>query len=575
MLIPLGCALLGASFLMSGHYVPWPSFEPQWVAGLGAALVALGALVGDHQPAGRRWSVPALALGALALAAVPLAQWATGWVAYRSDTLIAATYLAAFSLMVVLGRALSSGPAPRLLPWLQGGLLAGAALSAVIAMVQWLRLDVPTIYIMPMVGSSRPFGNLAQPNHLASLLCLGLAATLYFYETRRFGGLVAASCGLLLGWGLVLAQSRAGWLMVALLTIGWVLLRRRAAPRLSMAGAVVSVSLFVTAVAVFPQVNDALLLPQLRDAVVSTSDPGSGHRLQSGTRALHWVTLADAALRAPWLGYGWGQVSVAQTAAVLDHPASGEWVLNSHNLVLDLVIHNGLPIGLLATGLLAWWLARRTLRCRSGEQFAVLAGVAMIFAHEMVEFPLDHTYFLLPVGLLMGALHAFEPDPPRVHSVSRSVLAAWVLALTGMLGWIGVEYMKVEAAARQLRFVLHGVGVDKMPDAPEPDVWLLDQPRQFHRFMMMPAREGLTAEQLAFMRRNTERAARPNAMLRLALALGLNGQAEESAQWLRRICKMHVPARCDEGRSSWAAAQQQWPALAGIAYPPTPRELLR
>ena len=75
-----------------------------------------------------------------------------------------------------------------------------------------------------------------------------------------------------------------------------------------MAGAVVSVSVFVAAVAVFPQVNDALLLPRLSDAVLSSSDPGSGHRLQGGTRMLHWVTLADAALREPWLGYGWGHL---------------------------------------------------------------------------------------------------------------------------------------------------------------------------------------------------------------------------------------------------------------------------
>jgi O-antigen ligase len=566
MLIALGCLLLGASFLMSGHYVPWTSFEPQWVAGLGAALVACAALLSENAPPNRRYRVPALAWGALALAMVPVLQWLSGLTPFRSDPLIAATYLAAFAAIVVVGRELAAPAASRFLPWLQGGLLAGALLSAVIAVLQWLGIDLPTMHVLPLGRGDRPFGNLAQPNQLASLLCLGLSATLYFYETRRLGAASSATCAALLGWALVLTESRAGWVMFALLVVGCLLLRRHASLRLSAPAATAALVLFFGSVALLPAVNDVLLL---------SADPGGGPRLHAGTRALHWSTLADAALRQPWLGYGWGQVSLAQAAVVLDHTASGEWIQNSHNLVLDLVIHNGLPIGLLVTALLGWWFARRVQRCRSGEQFTLLAGAAMVFTHAMVEFPLDYVYFLMPVGLLMGALHALEPEPTIQRSVGRPVFAAWVLALCGMLAWIGVEYMKVDGAARQLRFVLLGVGVDKVPDAPEPEVWLLDQPREYHRFLLTPAREGMTAEQLDFMRRNAARAARPNAMLRLSLALGLNGQAAEAAEWLRRICHMHPPARCDEGRTSWAAAQQQWPVLTPIPYPATPQELLR
>lgn len=568
MLIALGCALLGASFLMSGHYVPWTSFEPQWVAGLGAALVAAAALLPEHAPPDRRYRIPALAWGALALATVAVLQWLLGLVAFRSDPLLSATYLAAFAAMVVIGRELAASPTARFLAVLQGALLAGALASALIALLQWLGIDLPTMYVLPIRPGERPFGNLAQPNQLASLLCVGLAATAWFYETRRLGGVAAGCCAALLGWGLVLTESRAGWVMFGLLFVWWFVQRRQARLRLSAPAAVAAALLFVAAVASLPSLSDALLL---------SDDPGAGLRLNAGSRLVHWATIWDAALLQPWLGYGWGQVSEAQVAAVLDHPATGEWIQNSHNLVLDLVIHNGLPIGLIATALLALWFVRRALACRSGEQWALLAAVGMVFTHAMVEFPLDYAYFLLPIGLLMGALHALEA--PAAQKPERAIghggFALAVLALSGMLVWVGVEYMKVESAARQLRFVLLGVGLDKVPDAPEPEVWLLDQPREYHRFLLSRARPGMNADELEFMRRNATRAARPTSMLRYALALGLNGHEQESALWLRRICKMHSVARCDEGRTSWAAAQTQYPVLQPIPFPETPPELPR
>jgi O-antigen ligase len=551
---------------MSGHYVPWTSFEPQWVAGAGASLVALAALVPEHAPAGGRYRVPALAWGALALATVPLLQLASDLVWYRSDAVLASAYLASFALMVVAGRSLTAAPGAHLLPRLQGALLLGALASAAIAFVQWLQLDPPTIHILALSRGARAAGNLSQPNHLAALLCLGLAAVLYFYETRRWGGFVCAACGAVLGAALVLTESRAGWLMFAVLVAWWGTQRRRAALRLSGKAVAAALLAFAAAIALLPLVNDALLL---------SLAPGSGPRLHAGTRAIHWATLWDAALRQPWFGWGWGQVSVAQVATVLDHPASGEWIQNSHNLPLDLFVHNGLPIGIAVLSGLTIWFVGRIRACRGGEAWTLLAGVGVLFTHEFVEFPLDYLYFLLPIGLLMGALHGLEARPEAVaeRAVPGSALAFGAVALIGMLVWVGVEYMKVEAATRQLRFIMLGVGVDKVSAAPAPRVWLLDQPREYHRFLTTPARPGLNAEELEWMRRNVARAARPSAQLRYALALGLNGQPELAGATLARICKMHASARCDEGRAAWSAAQQRHAVLRGIPYPTTPPEL--
>lgn len=139
--------------------------------------------------------------------------------------------------------------------------------------------------------------------------------------------------------------------------------------------------------------------------------------------------------------------------------------------------------------------------------------------------------------------------------------------------WVSVEYVKVESAARQLRFVMLGIGVERVPDAPVPEVWLLDQPREFHRYWMTPATPGMSVERLDWMRRVSMREPRPPAQLRYALAAGLNGRPEEATVTLARLCKLHAAVRCDEGRESWVAAQQQHPVLRSIPYPATPPEL--
>lgn len=560
MLLTLGLATLALGFLMPGHYVPWASFEQQLVCAFGALLIGGAALRGTTHVA-----VSQIAALSALLATVPLVQWAFGQVDFRSDAGVSASYLAAFASCVVTGQTLAGRPdnRRRLIVGLSWALLIAALLSAAIALVQWLQLRW-SIFIVDLRPGGRPYGNLAQPNHLATLLALGSVASLYLYELRRIGGAALAAASMLLSWGLVMTQSRTGWLFAALLLLWWAWQRRAVALRLPGAALFATLSLYAAGIAAWSPLNDALLLSAPADFE---------SRLQAGTRWIHWPTLWDAAWREPWFGYGWGQVVLAQQAAVLDHPPVGEWLLQSHNLLLDLLIYNGLPIGFAVFGLLVWWFVRHIRACRSVEQWALIAAVGTVFTHALLEYPLDYAYFLLPTGLMMGALEALHPEPAGRLRLPRWAYATVLAGLAGMLVWITAEYLKVESATRQLRFVMLGIGVDKVPDAPVPDVWLLDQPREFHRYWMTPATPGMSVERLDWMRRVSMREPRPPAQLRYALAAGLNGRPEEAAVTLARLCKLHAAVRCDEGRASWSAAQQQHPALLGIPYPATPPEL--
>src|SRR5438552_16547026 len=168
-----GLAAVALAFLMVGHYPPWLAFEQQWMAGAGGVLVGAAAL----RTCQRRVDVPAIAVLSAALATVPLIQYAAGQVWFRSDAVVSATYLLGFATSIVAARALARRE-PIFVPSLMSALLCAAIVSTGIALAQWQQLDWPQIYVVALKQGGRPYANLAQPNHLATLIALGLMAAL-------------------------------------------------------------------------------------------------------------------------------------------------------------------------------------------------------------------------------------------------------------------------------------------------------------------------------------------------------------------------------------------------------------
>lgn len=548
----LGLTALGLSWQLPGHYPPWTSFEAQLGAGAGAALIAAAALSGRPE----RLRMPALAWVSLALSAVPWLQWGVGQIRFMQDALMSSVFLAGFAVCVVAGANFAGRSRDDFLRGWSAMLIAAAIASGGLALFQWLGLGGNALLAQVPKGG-RPFANLAQPNHLCTLLALGLVAAIGSFEGGRLGRKTLALATAFLTFCMVMTQSRTGWLVMALLSLWWLVSRRRAALKLSPAFVVVTAVGFVGAIVLWGPLNQALLL----------ATESLGERLAPGTRFGHWQTLWDAARQAPWAGYGWHQVGLAQQAAALNHPATHEWLLDSHNLVLDLVLWNGIPLGLALVGLLVWWLGKNVAACRTAEQWTLLAGVGVILVHGMLEYPHAYTYFLLPLGLMMGALDGSRA-PNSNWTLPRAACGSGLLALTCMLGWIGVEYLQAQTAATRLRFVTSGIGVDKVSTAPVPDIVLLDALREYHRFWLTPAIVGESPGQLAWQRDVARRYAVPPAMLRYALAAGLNDRPEEARITLALICKMHTEKRFEEGKDAWAQLQARYPRLQSIDLAP-------
>jgi hypothetical protein len=345
----------------------------------------------------------------------------------------------------------------------------------------------------------------------------------------------------------------------------WALLmRRRLALRASGRAVAVALALFVVVTLLWQPLNAVLDL--------SMAEATSQRVSSVGTRPINWLTLLDAAWRSPWLGYGWFQVSVAQQVAVLDHPARHEWLTYSHNGAIDLLIYNGIPLGLALCAAGAWWIGSRFKRCRDVNSWALLGGVGALLIHAMLEYPLAYAYFLFPLGLMIGIIEArYAGAVPnvRVFAMPRLLFAGLLTVMLGMQAWIWIEYLEIEDAGRRMRLKEAGyIANGQVPTV--PDVVLLDNQREFLWFRITPASEGMTSQELDMMRTVSQRFAPPAAMLRYALAAGLNGREAEASRTLKVLCHMWTAVNCDEGRDAWKSAQEKYPRLRAIAYPESP-----
>lgn len=552
--MPLWSWLLAAvplAWLVPNHYFPWLS---AWQDGLALALLFLAAVC-----LRRRIAVPwpwMLAAGLAGLSV--MLQWATGRVVYGGDALMVGIYLAAWVASLGLGHGVATEARSGALSALEAvalGTLACAALSVGIALLQWTGAWSLGIYGAEMAPGGRPFGNTAQPNHLCTLLFLGLCSLGLLWESERVGTPTFLAAGSFLIAGMVMSASRTGWLQVAALVSMLTLLAARV-PGRPRVGAVLVLALFYVAFTlVWPGINDALMLAGGR---------GVGEQIQGGVRGPLWWALLDAIHRQPLWGYGWQQMVMAQQAVALDHPAILRHFDHSHNLVLDLLIWAGVPVGGSILALAAWALWRQFRAVRDGRAVWLMTGVTGVLLHALLEFPLEYAYFLIPVGVALGAAHGLSPAGPMLK-IGMWTLPACALLLATLLFFIARDYVVAEQNLRVLRLERARIGTERVESRP-PGLALLTQLEGLLEAGRIEPRPGMPAAEIEIVHRSAQRYAYMQSMFRSALADGLNGHLPAARDTLARLCRMHTPPECAQAQAAWQIERQRHPEL-GSAEP--------
>ena len=382
------------AWLSPNHVFPWLNAHSEFSIFIGALLFFY--IIIKY----KKLEVQKHNLFFLYLVIIPLLQFFMGKIYFFGDAFIASIYVFAFFIALTLGNTVGEDFNDRQKIFLIFSYLIifCGLISFLLQLCQWLSVEFNTIYIVDMPPNGRPFANFGQPNTLATFLIFSVFSTLYLYERQKIGATVCILATSIFLFGIVLTQSRTPWVFALVFLMWWLWKFKVAHLRIKKQDILIGYGIFILLLTVTPFISDFLML----------SFRAVGERANSGLQRLDlWQQMWIAVQNSPWSGYGWQQVSVAQVETTLVHPFIG-WTEHSHNIIIDILVWNGWPLGILIIVLIIWWLSRFIGLANTPENFIFLSFIGAALVHSMLEYPLEYAFFLLPIGFLFGLIQMSE-----------------------------------------------------------------------------------------------------------------------------------------------------------------------
>lgn len=428
-------------FLYYNHAYPITTFYQEWGAAL-LGLCAMPLLLGARH--WRQPEIPRVILLPLGLLLLVLVQYLLGKIPSLEQALLFAMYFLWMSLLIMLGQHLRRALGlPVLATALAGFLVLGAELNALAGFVQHYRWPSFLSSVVTVKNAAAVYGNIAQPNHYANYIALGLISLGLLqvrYPLRVWQTALLAAPLLFV---LVLSGSRSAWLYMLFLAGGTYLWQRR--DKASRPVFWYTLSLL----AGFVVMHFAVQMPGMAGTggTVTSLERMADEAGSAAIRLYLWHESWQIFAHFPAFGAGFGQFAWQHFQLVpelRDTNISGLYN-NAHNLVMQLAAETG-AAGLLILGgtLLSWgrraWFERHTVEHWWG--YALLAVLAI---HSLLEYPLWYGYFIGIAALLLGML---DNGGYRLAMGKMARLTVVVVLLCGMLSLVQLfqGYRKLESA---------------------------------------------------------------------------------------------------------------------------------
>lgn len=423
-------------YAVVNHTYPMPTFYAEFTSlalwlFVGAAVLLL---VRSARPA-IGFAMPSVALVPLAfglflivqIVALPVTQPLMNW--------LGAGYLLAAFMATLAGYGIARvRQTQTALVWAAFALLLGGLFAVFSQVVQLFHLEAkfaPLVVAYNITTDRRPFGNMAQANHLATYIAFAMAACLFLVQTRRLHVLLWAVLSAIFAGGLALTVSRGPWLQMAVIIAGgfWIAFAgmRRDVTEPGRPGTLRNWLLPVVLLLIFIGVNAYVRWANVRYNLqldVSAADRFKDAG-QIAPRLALWRYGLTMFKAHPLLGVGWGEFPLHQFELVRQL-GGVEIANNAHDIFIDLLAKTGLiGLAIVLLGLLAWFV-RALSATHTPERVFGFMLIGALVMHALVEYPQQYMFFLLPAMFVFGLL---ETRPLRFvpSGVSFGVLAIVVV----------------------------------------------------------------------------------------------------------------------------------------------------
>jgi len=527
-----GVCLFGA-YLLPFHFLPFPQFYNDWLAAFGLACM----LAGYAKTKGHVLHLPWIALAPVGIATLIALQAASGMLTEGADAFLPIFSLLLVALAIVLGASISSTKQGTfaLNQTLAAVFLLAGLVSVAIASLQLFAADellFPLTMGMARDAGApmRPYANLGQPNQLALILCFAIAAVWWFYQVDKLNGFVSGWAIVSLLWGLVLTQSRIGWIIIpafalCVVSYGW----RQGMRKIPYKYVLFFVLVYLSGIIFYSDLARA----------VGAFNMSPIERMSGSSDRLAMVRQAwEISTTFPWFGAGWGEFGPEQIRIALDFPPT-VYSSHAHNIIFNFAAELGWPITILFLATICYWFYVNCLRKNVDTEvaFGTLIFLA-VSVHSLVEFPLWYVYVLIPVALLIGMIHSRQAvDMPIMAKGSASTVLA-IVVLAGVLG-VAMDYRRLASSMWTAGLASEGIKVD---------IWNFEKPKltlfpHFYNYFQAKTivpREGMPSSEIKMMEKVSQRFGYRYELHQLALAYALNADQDKAVTTLQRFRHLHL-----------------------------------
>ncbi|WP_233831964.1 PglL family O-oligosaccharyltransferase [Paraburkholderia sp. ZP32-5] len=409
-LVLLALALI-LPYAVANHTYPIPTFYAEFTALAlylltGAAVVLLVATARPRVA----FASPMVALVPLLFGLLLIVQAFVLPVAVPSMNWLGAGFLLAALMAVHVGYGFARVKLDETaLRWAAGALIVGGLFAVFSQVIQLFHLETrvaPFVVAYNVTIERRPFGNMAQANHLATYIAFAMAGALYLVQTRRIALPIWLLVSTIFSAGLALTVSRGPWLQMGVIVVAgfWMAFAQMRSEPLLRRGnrewliPIALAVLFFVVNALIRWANVRYHLELGQSAAERFQDAG-----QIAPRLALWKYGWTMFTAHPLIGVGWGEFPSYQFELV-KQLGGVEIANNSHDIFIDLLAKTGLiGLGIVLLGLVAW-LVRVVRAPQSATRVFGVALIGVLTMHALVEYPQQYMFFLLPAMFVFGLL---------------------------------------------------------------------------------------------------------------------------------------------------------------------------